>query len=143
MHPQTKKALLNYHFCPFVDIILLDVLSIHALEILALSNPCIDVPGHAHGRMPVKFDLFSCKKVIDLLEGKVTSLRVKEIYQRKEAEIENWQTMEIRSDARSCGGEGHTSKVYVRSITDVRNADGCDFDNQESANPWLIAFSLK
>lgn len=63
-----------------------------ALEVLAVSHPCIDVSSHTHGRMPVQFNLFSGEEMVNLLQGKIACLRVEEVDQRKEAEIENCQT---------------------------------------------------
>lgn len=111
------------------------MLDIHIFEILALSDPCIHVPCHAHGLMPVQFDLLSSKEIVDLLERKVARLRIEEVNERKEAEIKDcWATL-------ACNVEGYanareqTGKIYVGSIADVGNADGSDFDDQECKDP--------
>ena len=113
------------------------MLGIHTFDVLALSDPCIHVPSHAHGWVPVKFDLFSSKQMVNLLERKVARLRIEEVDERKEAEVKDcWATLACWNVEGYANAKEHTGKIYVSSIADVGDADGSDFDDQECKDPY-------
>lgn len=68
---------------------LFNVLSIGALQVLALSNAGFNITGHTHGWVPVELDLFAGEEAIDLLQREVARLRVEEVNEREETEVEN------------------------------------------------------
>jgi hypothetical protein len=64
----------------------------------------------------VKKNLFPSEQRINILQRQISGLRVEEINERKEAKVEY-------------------AEIDVRFVADAVDADGRDFDDQESEDP--------
>lgn len=73
-------------------------------------------PDVAHARAPVKHDLFAREQLVDLLKGELPGFGVKEVDEGQEEEVED-------------------AEVDVGSISDVVDANGGNFDDEEGEDP--------
>lgn len=74
------------------------------------------VAGGTHGGMPVQFHLLAGEEQVDLFQGQVARLRVEEVDQWEEAEVED-------------------GKVDVGAVADVVDAHRGDFHDEEGEDP--------
>ena len=54
-----------------------------------LSQTTLGVAGSSHRCVPMKLHLLASEQVVDLFQGEVARLRVEEVNQRDEAEVEH------------------------------------------------------
>lgn len=69
-----------------------------------------------HASMPVHLHFATCEEFIDLLKGQISSLRIEYVDEREEQEVEY-------------------AKVHIGAPSNVADADGSDFDDQEGEDP--------
>lgn len=71
---------------------------------------------HTHTMIPMQHDLFSSKKLIDLLERKQSCFWVEKVEHGEECKVED-------------------AKVDVRLPADAGDGDGGDFDDEKGEDP--------
>jgi hypothetical protein len=63
--------------------------SFNGVQVFPIRHASLNIPSHAHRRVPVKLNLLSSEKTINLLQCEVSGFRVEVIDEREETEVED------------------------------------------------------
>lgn len=96
----------------------LDLLKLHSIFSLIIDSliSIFRLVCHAYSRSCMKKNLFPSEQRINILQGQVSGLRVEEVDERKEEEVEY-------------------AKIDISLVADVVDADRRNFDDQEGKDP--------